>query len=81
MTNIVGDMTMGIGTGFGKLLKFHAAGVVKLAYAADSKTSANGDSKSYETYGNLQKTSFKPTTGADFSPMSDRKWARAAENP
>jgi hypothetical protein len=28
---------MGFGAGFGKLLKLNAAGVAKLAYAADSK--------------------------------------------
>jgi hypothetical protein len=31
-------MTNGFGTGFGKLLKLNAAGVAKLAYAADSKS-------------------------------------------
>ncbi len=29
---------MGFGAGFGKLLKLNAAGVAKLAYAADSKS-------------------------------------------
>src|SRR6478736_1133129 len=50
-----------------------AAGVAKLAYAADSKSSANGDSTTSKTYRNLPKISFKPTTGADFSPMFRRK--------
>jgi hypothetical protein len=49
------------------------AGVAKLAYAADSKTSANGDSTTSKTYRNLPKISFKPTTGADFSPMFRQK--------
>ena len=47
---------------------FVSAGVAKLAYAADSKTPANGDSTTSKTYRNLPKISFKPTTGADFSP-------------
>ncbi len=58
---------------FSKKFGFNAAGVAKLAYAADSKTSANGNSTTSKTYRNLPKTSFKPTTGADFSPMSRRK--------
>jgi hypothetical protein len=45
------------------------AGVAKLAYAADSKSSSNGDSTTSKTSRNLTKISFKPTTGADFSPM------------
>ena len=34
----IGDKTMGFGVCFGKLLKLNAAGVAKLAYAADSKS-------------------------------------------
>jgi len=49
------------------------AGVAKLAYAADSKSSANGVSTTSKTCRNLPKTSFKPTTGADFSPMTRQK--------
>jgi hypothetical protein len=45
------------------------AGVAKLAYAANSKTSANHDSTTYKTYRNLPEISFKPRTGADFSPI------------
>src|SRR5262249_15618300 len=49
------------------------AGVAKLAYAADSKASGNGDSATSKTCRNLPKISFKPTTGADFSPMFRQK--------
>jgi hypothetical protein len=45
------------------------AGVAKLAYAADSKSLANGDSTTSKTCRNLSKTSFKPRTGAGFSPI------------
>ena len=49
------------------------AGVAKLAYAADSKSSANRFSTTSKTYRNLPKITFKPTTGADFSPMFRQK--------
>jgi hypothetical protein len=54
-------------------LAFTTAGVAKLAYAADSKSLADGDSTTSKTYRNLSKISFKPMTGADFSPMFRRK--------
>jgi len=50
-----------------------SAGVAKLAYAADSKSLENGFSTTSKTYRNLPKITFKPTTGADFSPMFRQK--------
>ena len=52
---------------------FNAAGVAKLAYAADSKSPANHFSIIAKTYRNLPKISFKPTTDADFSPVFRQK--------
>ena len=49
------------------------AGVAKLAYAADSKSLANRLSTTSKACQNLPKTSFKPTTGADFSPLFPQK--------
>jgi hypothetical protein len=64
---------MGFRAGFGKLLKLKAAGVAKLAYAADSKASVKGESTTSKTCRNLSKTSFKPRTGAGFSPINRAK--------
>src|SRR5688572_19391891 len=58
---------------FHKQFVFNAAGVAKLAYAADSKSLANRLSTTSKTCRNLPKTSFKPTTGADFSPLFRQK--------
>jgi hypothetical protein len=45
------------------------AGVAKLAYAADSKSLSYAISTTSEAYLKLPKTTLKPTTGADFSPI------------
>jgi len=45
--------------------------VAELADAPDLKTPFSAFSTTSETYQKLPKISFKPTTGADFSPISE----------
>jgi hypothetical protein len=45
--------------------------VAELVDAPDLKTPFGAFSTTSETYQKLPKTSFKPTTGADFSPISE----------
>jgi hypothetical protein len=45
--------------------------VAELADAPDLKTHFSAFSTTSETYQKLPKKSFKPTTGADFSPISE----------
>jgi len=49
------------------------AWVAELADAPDLKSGVFCVSTTSEFYRNLPKTSFKPTTGADFSPISEAK--------
>jgi len=50
-----------------------SAWVAELADALDLKTPFSALSTTSETYQKLPKISFKPTTGADFSPISEAK--------
>jgi hypothetical protein len=54
--------------------------VAELADAPDLKTLGRAFSTTSETYQKLPKISFKPTTGADFSPISEAKTGKADEN-
>jgi len=47
--------------------------VAESADAPDLKTTFSAFLTTFETYQKLPKTSFKPTTGADFSPISEAK--------
>jgi len=47
--------------------------VAELADAPDLKTLFSAFATTSETYQKLPKISFKPTTGADFSPISEAK--------
>jgi len=49
------------------------AGMTELADVSDLKTPVSPFSTTSETYQKLPKISFKPTTGADFSPISEAK--------